>query len=156
MITIDAYKVPYIPWHLTTREFFLDVRERLSEDGVVAINVGRVPDDRRLVDAISSTLMDVFPAVHAIDVPGTLNTIVVATMKPTTIGNLLANQAELTPDADPLLRDALATAAANLASASSRGVVMTDDRAPVELISDSIVVRYLLENGPSGLGLLDE
>lgn len=156
LITIDAYKVPYIPWHLTTREFFLDVRERLSEDGVVAINVGRVPDDRRLVDAISSTLMDVFPAVHAIDVPGTLNTIVVATMKPTTIGNLLANQAELTPDADPLLRDALATAAANLASASSRGVVMTDDRAPVELISDSIVVRYLLENGPSGLGLLDE
>jgi spermidine synthase len=152
VITLDAYKVPYIPWHLTTREFFAEVGDRLSETGVLAINVGRVPDDRRLVDAVSATLLTVFPTVHAIDVPGTLNTILVATIQPTTTGDLHANLAELSPAADPLLQDALATAAANLTPINADGPVMTDDRAPTEAISDLIVLRYLLHNGPSALG----
>lgn len=156
LITVDAYKVPYIPWHLTTREFFLEVSDRLSETGVLAINVGRVPGDRRLIDAVGATLLSVFPTVHAIDVPGTLNTILVATRQPTTIGNLRANLAALAPDADSLLRDALATAADNLAPLGTGGVVMTDDRAPIEIISDSIVIRYLLESGVSGLGALGQ
>jgi spermidine synthase len=147
LITIDAYKVPYIPWHLTTREFFGEVRDRLSETGVMAINVGRVPNDRRLIDAVAATLLEVFPTVHAIDVPGTLNTILVATRQPTTLGDLQANVAALAPDADPLLREALALAAANAAPLAASGVVMTDDRAPIEIISDSIAVRYLLQSG---------
>jgi len=156
VITIDAYKVPYIPWHLTTREFFTEVSDRLSAGGVMAINVGRVPDDRRLIDAVGATLLAVFPTVHAIDVPGTLNTILVATKQPTTIGNLHANLARLGSDADPLLRDALTTAAANTAPLGGGGTIMTDDLAPIEFISDSIVIRYLLDMGPSGLGTLGQ
>lgn len=156
VITIDAYKVPYIPWHLTTREFFTEVSDRLSEDGVMAINVGRVPEDRRLIDAVGTTLLAVFPTVHAIDVPGTLNTILVATKQPTTVGDLHANLAGLPAGADPLLRDALVTAAANLAPLGSGGSVMNDDLAPIEFISDSIVILYLLETGPSGLGTLGQ
>lgn len=156
VITLDAYKVPYIPWHLTTREFFATVSDRLSDTGVLAINVGRVPNDRRLVDALAATLSTVFPTVHAIDVPGTLNTILVATRQPTTVGNLRANLAALPAAADPLLRDALDMAAANLVPVALDGPVMTDDRAPVETISDSIVLRYLLKNGLAGLGTLGE
>jgi len=156
VITIDAYKVPYIPWHLTTREFFQEVDARLSEAGVLAINVGRAPDDRRLVDAVGTTLMAVFPTVHAIDVPGTLNTILVATRQPTTAENLAANLAVLPPAADALLRRALETAVANQAPPPAAGPVLTDDRAPVETISDSIVIRYLLSAGPSSLGTLGQ
>lgn len=155
VITIDAYKVPYIPWHLTTHEFFTEVSDRLSDTGVMAINVGRVPNDRRLIDAVSATLLDVFPTVHAIDVPDTLNTILVATKQPTTVGNLHANLAALAADSDPLLRDALTTAAVNIAPLGSGGPIMTDDLAPIESISDSIVIRFLLEAGPSGLGTLE-
>ena len=158
LITIDAYKVPYIPWHLTTREFYADALARLSPTGVLAINVGRAPEDRRLVDAVGSTLQSVFPTVHAIDVPGTLNTILVATASPTVPDNLKANLAALPADADPLLRRVLETAAANLAPppAADSALVLTDDRAPIETISDSIVIRYLLAAGPSGLGTLGE
>ena len=156
IITVDAYKVPYIPWHLTTSEFFAEAAARLSATGALAINVGRVPGDRRLVDGVAATLLTVFPSVHAIDVPGTLNTILVATQRPTTADSLAANLAALPPDADPLLRDALATAAANLAPITPGGVVFRDDRAPVETISDSIVIRYLLEMGPGGLGTLGQ
>jgi len=156
LITVDAYKVPYIPWHLTTRDFFAEAAARLSETGVLAINVGGAPGDRRLIDGIAATLLTVFPSVHAIDVPGTLNTILVATRQPTTADALAANLAALSPDTDPLLRDALRTAAANLAPIGAGGVVLTDDRAPVETISDSIVIRYLLETGPGGLGTLGQ
>ncbi|MCU0481831.1 MAG: fused MFS/spermidine synthase, partial [Anaerolineae bacterium] len=50
VIAIDAYRPPYIPWHLTTVEYFQEVKSHLSENGVVAINVGRTSTDRRLVD----------------------------------------------------------------------------------------------------------
>jgi spermidine synthase len=41
VVAIDAYCPPYIPWHLTTAEFFQEVRDHLTDDGTVAINVGR-------------------------------------------------------------------------------------------------------------------
>ena len=155
VITIDAYKVPYIPWHMTTREFFSEVRDQLVDDGILAINVGRAPGDRRLVEAITATLLEVFPTVHAIDVPGALNTILVASVRPTTSANLQQNLAGLDPAADPLLREALQTAAANLVPATAGEVVFTDQRAPVETIIDSLVLRFLLQEGPAGLPGLD-
>jgi spermidine synthase len=77
LIAIDAYRPPYIPWQLTTVEFFQEVRAHLSENGVVAVNVGRTNDDRELVDAMSATLLDVFADVHVLDVPHTFNSILV-------------------------------------------------------------------------------
>ena len=80
----------------------------------------------------------------------------VATRQPTTAADLAANLAALPPAADPLLRDALGLAAANPGSIAPGGTVFTDDRAPVETISDSVVIRYLLEIGPDGLNTLGQ
>ncbi|MEW5987887.1 MAG: fused MFS/spermidine synthase [Chloroflexota bacterium] len=151
VVTIDAYKVPYIPWHLTTQEFFGQVKARLSERGVVAVNVGRAPADRRLVDAITATLLAVFPTVHALDVPGSLNTILVATVRPTAGDNLLTNLNHLPPDSHELLFRTLRVAADNVVPTVASDVVFTDERAPVETIVDSLVIRYLLREGPAGL-----
>jgi spermidine synthase len=151
LITLDAYKVPYIPWHLTTREFFAEVEAHLTESGVLAINVGRGPTDRRLVEAITSTLLTVFSSVHTIDVPGSLNTILVATVKPTDSTNLAEWLATIDADDQPLLHQALESAQANLVSTVPGDIVFNDQRAPVETIIDSIVIRYLLEEGPAGL-----
>ncbi len=150
VITIDAYRVPYIPWQLTTRDFFAEVKARLTDDGVVAMNVGRAPDDRRLVDAMTATLLEVYPSVYAIDVPGTLNTILVATVQPTSPDNLAQNLAQL-GSVDPLLRAAVETAVANQVPINPSDVIFTDERAPVETIIDSLVIRYLLQEGPEGL-----
>jgi spermidine synthase len=151
LITMDAYKVPYIPWHMTTREFFGEVKGKLTADGVLAINVGRAPDDRRLVEAITATLLELFPSVHALDVPGSLNTILVATVEPTSGENLGRNLATLDPAADPLLREALETAVAGQMPAVAGEVIFTDERAPVETIVDSLVLRFLLREGAAGL-----
>ncbi|MBK8905948.1 MAG: fused MFS/spermidine synthase [Anaerolineaceae bacterium] len=151
VITIDAYKVPYIPWHLTTQEFFQEVRAHLTETGVVAMNVGRAPEDRSLVDAMTATLQTVYPTVHAIDVPGSLNTILVATVQPTTLDNLQQNLAGLDATVDPLLRAALETAVTGYVPTDPSDVIFTDERAPVETIIDGLVLRYLLQEGVGGL-----
>ncbi len=151
VLTIDAYKVPYIPWHLTTQEFFQEVRAHLTETGVVAMNVGRAPQDRSLIDAMTATLQTVYPTVHAIDVPGSLNTILVATVQPTTPENVQQNLAQLDESVDPLLRVALETAVANQVPINPSDVIFTDERAPVETIIDSLVLRYLLQEGVGGL-----
>ena len=54
---IDAYRSPYVPWQLTTREFFAEVRAHLAEDRVVIINVGRTETDRRPVAPLTATLL---------------------------------------------------------------------------------------------------
>lgn len=151
IITIDAYKVPYIPWHLTTQQYFQEVRAHLAENGVVAINVGRAPHDRSLVEAMTNTLLTVFPTVHTIDIPNSLNSILVATAQPTDPANVALGLAQLSVDSDPLLRASLQTAVQNLVPTVSSAILFTDERAPVETLIDSLVLRYLLEEGPSGL-----
>lgn len=155
VITLDAYKVPYIPWHLTTQEFFASAYERLSPQGVMAVNVGRAPEDRRLIEAVAATMATVFPSVHAVDVPGSLNTLLIGTRAPTSAETLAAQLQALSDDAPPILREALQAAAANAVGLAGVGPILTDDRAPVETISDSIVLRYLLDAGPSGLPSLE-
>ena len=61
IIGVDAYRPPYIPWHLTTQEFFQIVYDHLDEDGVLVINVGRSPDDRRLIDGLVGTIQTRLP-----------------------------------------------------------------------------------------------
>jgi spermidine synthase len=147
IIGVDAYRPPYIPWQLTTREFFTEVSAHLAGDGVVIINVGRTQADRRLVEAMTATLLQVFPSVHTMDVPESFNTMLVATLRPTTADNLRANASALGPDAHPFLKYSLELSERTLRPTAASGPVFTDDRAPVEFIADSLVLRFALEGG---------
>ncbi|HEY6410130.1 MAG TPA: fused MFS/spermidine synthase, partial [Ktedonobacteraceae bacterium] len=63
VIGIDAYQQPYVPFQLTTREFFQEVRTHLSPTGVAVINAGRTCCDFRLVEALAQTMRSVFTNV---------------------------------------------------------------------------------------------
>jgi hypothetical protein len=145
VVAIDAYRLPYIPWHLTTVEFFQQVRDHLHADGVVAINVGHTPDDWRMVNAMVNTMARVYPAVHVIDVPTSLNAIVVATVQPTHPDNLIANRAQL---ADPTLRYLTAEAFTQTHPVGASSILFTDDRAPVEQLTHALALRYILALAP--------
>ncbi|MEP7293204.1 MAG: fused MFS/spermidine synthase [Chloroflexota bacterium] len=151
VVGIDAYRPPYIPFHLTTVEFFQEVHAHLEANGAVVVNVGRTSTDRRLVDAMTATLLQVFPTVHAMDVPRSFNTILIATVQPTSADNLRANLAALPADASPMLRDTLALAEQTLVPVSASDIVFTDDRAPVESLVDSLVINFLLSGGADQL-----
>jgi spermidine synthase len=161
IIGVDAYRPPYIPWHLTTREFFQLVYDRLTPDGAVVINVGRAPDDRRLVDGLASTMQAVFPSVYIMDVPNSFNSILYATRQASDITNLYQNLLSLyaRDDVDPLLIRALENVVVYEQPVKPCGgpggepasgertqgcVVFTDDLAPVEWITNDMVLRFVL------------
>ncbi len=145
VIGVDAYRLPYIPPHLTTVEFFHQARERLTPDGVVAINVGRAGDDYRLVQAMVATLLRVFPSVHVIDVPNSFNAVVVATVQPSDAANLAQNLSGLT--ADPFLHTTALRAVQNLRATTPGDVVFTDDRASIELMTNALLFDFIRRGG---------
>jgi spermidine synthase len=152
VIGVDAYRLPYIPWHLTTREFFSEVRAHLEPNGVLVINVGRTLNDRRLIEAMVGTLSSVFPSIHVVDVPYTFNTIVYATVQETNSENLVANElALISQAADPLLVDVVHRAIENLQETPDSMVVFTDDWAPIERLTNAIALRFILAGDLSSL-----
>ena len=145
VISVDAYRPPYIPWHLTTKEFFQEVYDHLSADGVMVINIGRGPQDRRLIDVLGSTILTVFPSVYVMDLPESFNSILFASVQPTTGQNLIDNFAHLAAEKNtpPLLLEAMASAIANHAEDPQPALVFTDDKAPIEWITNGVVIDFL-------------
>ncbi len=142
VIGVDAYRLPYIPPHLTTVEFFRQVRDHLTADGVVAINVGHTPEDYRLVEAMLATVLQVFPSAHVIDVPNSFNAIVVATVQPSEAGNLLDNLPGL--EGDTFLYPTALQAAENLHPTHPGKIVFTDDRAAIEWMTNALILDFVL------------
>ncbi len=144
LVAVDAYRPPYIPPHLTTVEFFNMVKEHLTEDGVVVINVGRSPTDRRLINDLAATLQVVFPSVYVMDVPDTFNSIVYATRQTTSIDNLYKNWLYLKRrgDTHPLLLHAIQVMIASQQPTPQGGEVYSDDRSPIEWVTNTMVLNY--------------
>jgi predicted membrane-bound spermidine synthase len=144
VIAIDAYRPPYIPFHLTTREFFALVRDHLTDNGVVAINVGRTRTDWSLVNVLASTLKAEFPNVYLVDLaqPGQdlINVLVVATKQPTKLGNLGINAQRLT---NPLLEQVAQASIPRATEFTDPTVVFTDDKAPVEQVVHGLILSFV-------------
>jgi spermidine synthase len=149
VIAVDAYRPPYIPFHLTTVEFFTLARERLAADGVVAVNVGRTHTDYSLVDAIAATMGQVFPSVYVVDEPdeGSLlgNSLVIATHKLSSPDDVRANLPRFD---QPLLAEVARRAVphARIPNPPGASPIFTDDRAPVEQVVHKLVLGHLLGN----------
>jgi len=60
LILIDAYRGPFVPFHLLTKEFYQLVKDHLAEGGVVAQNV---EPSTMLFDSAANTIHSVFPQV---------------------------------------------------------------------------------------------
>ncbi len=146
IISVDAYRPPYIPWHMTTREFFLIVKDHLKEDGVLVINVGRGGDDRRLIDSLYSTIHSVFPTLYVTDLSASFNSILFATNSDTTLENFLDNYVQLynNPETPPLLLEVMAATYDGLQEPPAvESMVFTDDLAPIEQLTNSIVMNFI-------------
>ncbi|HLZ57983.1 MAG TPA: fused MFS/spermidine synthase [Ktedonosporobacter sp.] len=142
LVAIDAFQQPYIPFQLTTHEFFTDIRSHLSSTGVVALNTGHTTHDFRLVQAFVNTMSQVFPSVYVFNVPGTFNTEIMATMQPTSIETFRANLAQFPPGT---VMSQLASEVSPVVTQghSDGGIVFTDDKAPIEQITDQLLLNYI-------------
>jgi spermidine synthase len=146
LIIVDAYRPPYIPPQLTTREFFQIAADRLAPNGVLAINIGRTGTDRRLINDLAATISTVFPSIHVMDIPNTFNSILYATRQPTSADNLASNLSLLRgdPATHPLLLTAAVVTYTTLQPAPAGGTVYTDDLAPIEWVTNDMILDFIL------------
>ncbi len=147
IISVDAYRPPYIPWHLTTREFFQDVYDHLETDGVMVINVGRSSNDRRLIDSLGSTILDVFPTIHVMDLPYSFNSIIFATVQTTEQSNFIQNTQAIQANTNlnPLLIQTMVVTMQNFQEPPVKTVVFTDDKAPIEWLTNSMIIEFFFK-----------
>jgi spermidine synthase len=144
LIVVDAYAQQlYIPFQLTTTQFFHLAAAHLAPGGVVAMNVNAVDEKSPLLNAILHTLHSALPHTYIAHLPGAFNYLLVGSETP-------LDGARLRSFAVPgLLRPLGAeVAAAWQADAAPGGMLLTDDRAPVEFLTDWELWRGIQRYGP--------
>lgn len=139
VIYVDAYRQPYIPFYLATREFFALARERLNPGGSVIVNVGHPEGSKDLERVLTATMRAELPTVLR-DPSEPTNTQLVATTNADAGGHRVRAAVARGEVAAPLAGTAM-EAAGRLEPGLRGGRVYTDDVAPVEWLIDSSIVQ---------------
>ncbi|HYA00900.1 MAG TPA: fused MFS/spermidine synthase [Candidatus Binatia bacterium] len=140
LIVVDAYQQPYIPFQLATREFFDLCRQHLNAGGALALNMERIPGDdsldRTIESTVAASLPDawVWPALR-------LNELVLAFNDP-----VVRTPTFRTP-LDPRIASLGPLFTAQVRRADDSETPMTDDRAPVEWLTDRALIAYITGRG---------
>ena len=153
VILVDAYQDITIPFQMSSVEFFTLVREHLADGGVMAVNMNMHSDGEGSInESLCDTIAAVFPAVVTADVRGNTNRELFACVEGGPAERLAENLKALEPGE---LRSMMEYVSGRLTPVTGGGHVLTDDRAPVEvlgmraidaLISDELVwVRGIYE-----------
>ncbi|MCR5279901.1 MAG: fused MFS/spermidine synthase [Lachnospiraceae bacterium] len=133
VIMVDAYQDITIPFQMSSTEFFNLVKENLTEDGVMVVNMNMRSDGEKGINAyLSDTIASVFSEVSTVDVRFNTNRVLFATNN-SAYRDKLANGAEA--EDDPDLRRMMRTVNEELRTYQPGSLILTDDRAPVELLS---------------------
>jgi spermidine synthase len=129
IVLLDAYRGPFVPFHLLTKEFYTLVKSRLAPGGVVVQNI---EPSTMLFDSAIATLSSVFRSVDFYD--GRENVVAVAYDRaPIQQSELMARAASLQQRYN-LRYDLRTMVAERRVLMRPRGKVMTDDFAPVETL----------------------
>jgi spermidine synthase len=142
LIVIDAYRPPYVPFYLATREFFRLARSRLAPGGAIVLNVAAAPGDHRLAEGVSGTLATEFPLVLTWQALR-FNQFVIGLdrvePRELLVRRLARGPAQLVPLQHLLARD--------LKTASPAADPWTDDHAPVEWLTDRMILEFAARGG---------
>ncbi len=137
LMIVDAYSQEiYIPFYLTTKQFFQECLQHLNSDGILAMNVNATSAHAPLIQAIERTLATVFPHVYIAKAPGAYNELLIASRTPTS------------PPAPNTLPSFLAPVSQSLLRSwrnphPGKGIVLTDNRAPVQQMTNQMIFQKL-------------
>ena len=138
LILIDAYRGPFVPFHLLTKEFYQIVREHLADGGVVAQNV---EPSTMLFDSAVKTINAVFPQLDFYRADGNIVTVAYdgAERKPEDLAGVARDRDKAYGLRYSLLemlsqRRHIQIAGGNVIDPNAK--VLTDDFAPVETLKN--------------------
>jgi spermidine synthase len=162
LVLVDCYSQEYyVPFHVATEEFFRGVRAHLKPGGVLAFNAFSYRPDALLLRTLVNTAATAFGRAWLLPIPGYSNYVVLASAREADLPLLAFGEAAARaakdpskapaswggfaarPEADAVLRLAAACcAAASPFQPDPAGVVLTDDRAPVERLMDRQIADF--------------
>ena len=132
IIMVDAYQDITIPFQMSTVEFFTLVKEHLREGGVMVMNMNmRAGGDGGINSYLSDTVSSVFGEVYTVNVARTSNVELFASDSADVLATMSENVAL---EDDPQLYALMESISGSLEKYSAGERIMTDDRAPVELL----------------------
>ncbi len=137
VIMVDAYQDITIPFQMSTIEFFTLVQEHLNPGGVMVINMNmRGEEEGNINQYISDTVSSVFSEVYTVDCSGNTNRELFASDNPDML-QVMERNIELEEDVD--LKSMMVTVSENLQAYEAGDYLMTDDKAPVELLGMQVI-----------------
>ena len=132
VIMVDAYQDITIPFQMSTVEFFTMVKEHLKDDGVMVVNMNMHSGaEGNINEYLADTISEVFDQVCTVDVSGSTNRELFASDNADMLQTYRLNVA-LEQDGD--LTAMMGRIGDHLETYEAGGHIMTDDKAPVELL----------------------
>ncbi len=150
IVLLDAYYADTIPFHLTTREFFQTVNDKLTPDGVAVINlVGSIEGPKsKIIRSFIKTLRQIYPQIYLFPTLGadehsvttSQNIIVLASKDPKRleIGEIVKRAASLGRTLFPVPLSNINDAYYDQPMRDDDVPLLTDDNAP----TDSLLQNY--------------
>ncbi|MCM1038165.1 MAG: fused MFS/spermidine synthase [Ruminococcus sp.] len=137
VIMVDAYQDITIPFQMSSVEFFTLVKEHLNENGVMVVNMNMHSEAEGNINAyLSDTIATVFDHVYTVDVWGSTNRELFATQNPQALAVFEAGREKVE---DQELAGMLGRVAENIMPYEKGGYLLTDDKAPVELLGMQVI-----------------
>ncbi len=132
VIMVDAYQDITIPFQMSTCEFFTLVKDHLTADGVMVVNMNMRSDGQDGINEyLADTIASVFSEVYTVDVENNTNRELFASENPDMLKVLSAEYAQ---ENDPELVSLMERVEAGLNRYEPGNRLLTDDKAPVELL----------------------
>ena len=137
VIMVDAYQDITIPFQMSSVEFFRLVKEHLTDDGVMVVNMNmRGGGKGSINEYLSDTIAHVFSEVYTVDVSHTTNTELFASNNANMAERFRSN---LNGEDNPELLRMMQEIDSELVKYSAGEHCMTDDKAPVELLGMKVI-----------------
>ncbi len=131
VIMVDAYQDITIPFQMSSVEFFRLVSSHLTDNGVMVVNMNMKSGNDGINAYLSDTISTVFPTVMTADVAYSTNRELFAFKTPYDAAAFEEARLEI---ASPQLSSMMYHTAARFTPYTSGGKLLTDDKAPVELL----------------------
>jgi len=137
VIMVDAYQDITIPFQMSSFEFFTLVRMHLKENGVMVVNMNmRAGGEGNINQYLADTIAQVFSYVYTADVPGTTNRELFASNCSDLLEKFERSKEKIE---DPALTELFARVSKKLMPYQAGNYLMTDDKAPVELLGIQVI-----------------
>lgn len=137
VIMVDAYQDITIPFQMSSIEFFSMVKDHLKEDGVMVVNMNMHSEEEgNINEYLSDTIANVFDTVYTVDVRGSTNRELFAAENGEILQKLEEGAGHL---GHGELADMMYQVSGELVKYEKGGLLLTDDKAPVELLGMSVI-----------------